>query len=169
MRQGLSSENSKHITFDDGSLNFKYFNVKKGHYWSKEENERLMEGVLRFGATDFKSIRKECFRNAHSGGSWSETEIRLRVCRLLKCYDLSPYEGRRFASREEILEIARRNKEEAVVTKRVCGGILYNPPSGSAATGAGRDEDDGGIISSLFNKKKQESGAVANTGATPVK
>ncbi len=61
MRQDLGVENSKHITFEDGSLNFKYFNVKKGHYWSKEENEKLLQGVLKFGATDFKSIRKHCF------------------------------------------------------------------------------------------------------------
>ena len=54
MRQGLIGENSKNIIFEDGSLNFKYFNVKKGHYWSKEENEKLIAGVLRFGATDFK-------------------------------------------------------------------------------------------------------------------
>jgi hypothetical protein len=42
MRQSLISENSKNIIFEDGSLNFKYFNVKKGHYWSKEENEKLI-------------------------------------------------------------------------------------------------------------------------------
>jgi len=68
--------------------------VKKGHYWSKEENERLLEGVLKHGATDFKSIKRDFPKT--SGGGWSETEIRLRVCRLLKCYDLSQYEGRRF-------------------------------------------------------------------------
>jgi hypothetical protein len=42
MRQSLITENSKNIIFEDGSLNFKYFNVKKGHYWSKEENEKLI-------------------------------------------------------------------------------------------------------------------------------
>ena len=87
MRRSLLHENSKHITFDDGSLNFKYFNVKKGHYWSKEENQKLIEGVVKYGATDFKSMKKECFK----GSNWSETEIRLRTCRLLKCYDLSVY------------------------------------------------------------------------------
>lgn len=93
--------------------------------------------MLRFGATDFKSIKKQSFKESN----WSETEIRLRVCRLLKCYDLQPYEGRKFASREEILEIAKNNKEEAIRLKKVCGGILYNPPV----------EADDGIISSLFN------------------
>ena len=143
MRQSLISENSKNIIFEDGSLNFKYFNVKKGHYWSKEENEKLIQGVIRYGATDFKQIRKECF----SKSNWSETEIRLRICRLLKCYDLKQYEERRFTSRNELLECARNNKEEAIRQKKVCGGILYNPPP----------EAEDGINTSFFNMKKQSS------------
>jgi hypothetical protein len=146
MRQGLASENSKHIIFEDGSLNFKYFNVKKGHYWSKEENERLIRGVIKFGATDFKAIKRECFRAEAGGSNWSETEIRLRVCRLLKCYDLSRYEGHRFTCSEEILETASRNKEEALRTKKVCGGILYNPPP---------EVDTDSLTYSMFNKKNQ--------------
>ena len=47
----------KYADSQDGSLNFKYFNVKKGHYWSKEENERLLEGVLKFGACAFQDIK----------------------------------------------------------------------------------------------------------------
>lgn len=147
MRQTLIPENSKNIVFEDGSLNFKYFNVKKGHYWSKEENNQLLSGVLKYGATDFKSIKRYCFREA----SWSETEIRLRVCRLLKCYDLEPYAGRRFASAEELLECARKNKEEAIATKKVVGGILYN--SGAASEKAGGGEE--GIINSYFNASKK--------------
>lgn len=144
MRQSLAAENSKHIVFDDGSLNFKYFNVKKGHYWSHEESERLLQGVLRFGATDFKSIKKECFR----GANWSETEIRLRVCRLLKCYDLSEYEGRHFASREELLECAKANKEEALRNPKKCvGGILY--PNNT------KDDDDGTFLGCKFQKKAE--------------
>jgi hypothetical protein len=88
MRQALIPQNSKNIVFEDGSLNFKYFNVKKGHYWSKDENEKLIEGVLKHGACDFKAIKKEFFHNKATGSNWSETEIRLRICRLLKCYDL---------------------------------------------------------------------------------
>lgn len=140
MRQALQQENSKHIIFEDGSLNFKYFNVKKGHYWSKEENQRLVEGLIKYGATDFKNIKKECFK----GSSWSETEIRLRICRLLKCYDLTVYQGKKFTSENEIMDIAHKNKEEAVKTKRVCGGILYNPPP----------EAEDGIMNSFFNQKK---------------
>lgn len=142
MRQALGGENSKHIIFEDGSLNFKYFNVKKGHYWSRDESERLLAGVLRYGPAEFKAIKRECFK----GSNWSETEIRLRVCRLLKCYDLSAYEGVLFASREQLLEEARKNKEEAVKSKRVSGGILYNPPP----------ETDEGIIHSYFNQKRQK-------------
>ena len=42
MRQSFIEVN-KNIYFEDGSLNFKYFNVKKGHYWSKEINEELIK------------------------------------------------------------------------------------------------------------------------------
>jgi hypothetical protein len=148
MRQGLAETNSKHIIFEDGSLNFKYFNVKKGHYWSKEENEKLIEGVLRYGATNFKDIREKAFKcsSEKSASNWSETEIRLRVCRLLKCYDLSPYEAHRFSSREELLEHAKRNKQEALRSKRVVGGILYNPAP---------EPDTDSIMSSMFNRKNQ--------------
>ena len=110
MRESHYSENSKNIIFEDGSLNFKYFNVKKGHYWSADENELLMNGVIEFGATDYKAIRNKYFKK----GNWSETEIRLRVCRLLKCYYLKEYEEHKFTSKEEILECARNNKAKAI-------------------------------------------------------
>ena len=169
MRQALIPQNSKNIVFEDGSLNFKYFNVKKGHYWSKDENERLIEGVLKHGACDFKSIKRDFFvtKAASGGGSnWSETEIRLRVCRLFKCYDLAPYAGHRFTTKAEILECARKNKEEAIATKRVCGGILYNPPAAGADKGGNGKEDgeDGGIIHSYFNKGRA---GTTTTTATP--
>eukprot|EP00351_Strombidinopsis_sp_SopsisLIS2011_P004251 CAMPEP_0116880702 /NCGR_PEP_ID=MMETSP0463-20121206/12652_1 /TAXON_ID=181622 /ORGANISM="Strombidinopsis sp, Strain SopsisLIS2011" /LENGTH=40 /DNA_ID= /DNA_START= /DNA_END= /DNA_ORIENTATION= len=38
----------------DGSLNLKYFNVKRGHYWSKKENDELIKGVIKYGATKHK-------------------------------------------------------------------------------------------------------------------
>ena len=66
----------------DGSLNLKYFNVKKGHYWSKDCNEKLIEGVIKFGAVNFKAIKKEFLPD------WTETEIRLRTCKLLRFYNL---------------------------------------------------------------------------------
>ena len=91
MRQGLLNENSRHIIIEDGSLNFKYFNVKKGHYWSKEENKQLLEGVVKCGACDFKQIRKNHF----AGAAW--------------CYDLAPYESIRFSCGEEVLAEAKKN------------------------------------------------------------
>jgi len=57
MRQVFMDTN-KDIFFEDGSLNFKYFNVKKGHYWSREMNEELIKGVIEYGATNFKLIRE---------------------------------------------------------------------------------------------------------------
>jgi len=66
MRQALIKENSKNIVFEDGSLNFKYFNVKKGHYWSKEENDKLIQGVLKYGACEFKAIKREFFHKKDS-------------------------------------------------------------------------------------------------------
>jgi hypothetical protein len=39
MRKSLIKQD---IIFQDGSLNRKYFNVKKGQYWSERENKRLI-------------------------------------------------------------------------------------------------------------------------------
>ena len=141
MRQSFIDIN-KDIYFEDGSLNFKYFNVKKGHYWSKEMNEELIRGVLKHGAAAFKQIKQQSdvFKD-----NWSETEIRLRICRLLKVYNLKQYEDRKFTSKDEILEEAHKNKEEAVRSKKICGGILYNPPP----------ETDDGLMSTYFNTKNK--------------
>ena len=51
MRKALCKNN---ICLGDGSLNLKYFNVKKGHYWSKTENDKLIEGVILYGACEYK-------------------------------------------------------------------------------------------------------------------
>lgn len=82
MRKALCNDQ---ICFSDGSLNLKYFNVKKGHYWSKKENDLLIKGVIQFGATNFKDIRAKHLKD------WTETEIRLRICKLLRYYDLEHY------------------------------------------------------------------------------
>ncbi|CDW88333.1 UNKNOWN [Stylonychia lemnae] len=138
MRQSFIEVN-KNIYFEDGSLNFKYFNVKKGHYWSKEINEEL----IKYGVTNYKDIKQkmETFRS-----EWSETEIRLRICRLLKCYNLKAYENRKFNSKDEILDEAIKNKEEATKQKKICGGILYNPVA----------EQEDGIMNSYFNLKNKK-------------
>ena len=101
MRKSLCDEN---IIQTDGSLNLKYFNVKKGHYWSEKENESLIEGVLLLGPFAVKKIKKDYFAN------WTETEIKLRICRLLKYYNLKDYEGRMFVDQEELFEEAKKNK-----------------------------------------------------------
>ena len=87
MRKKLCNDD---IVWQDGTLNRKYFNVKKGQYWSQKETVKLIQGVIKSGPLEFKQIKKDHFEN------WSETEIRLRICRLLKIYDLSKYSDRKF-------------------------------------------------------------------------
>ena len=145
MRKSLCKDN---ICFPDGSLNLKYFNVKKGHYWSRQETKLLIKGVLAHGATNFKQIRKEQLPE------WTETEIRLRICKLLRYYDLSHYKDVRFTSEEMIMAEAKKNRECAQsmdddqtaqmrgncqkqsdkdkITRprdpKLVGGIHFNPP-----------------------------------------
>ena len=97
MRKALCREN---ICQKDGSLNLKYFNVKKGHYWSKKENENLIKGVINFGACEFKKIKKTYLE------TWTETEIRLRICKLLRYYNIKDYKDKKFTSKEEIMDEA---------------------------------------------------------------
>jgi hypothetical protein len=104
-----------------------------------------------FGATSFKEIRETDLvddenKVAFNFKNWTETEIRLRICRLLRCYDLKPYEGRKFNCEDEIFEEAKINKQKASDSKQMVGGILYNPPA---------EIPDEGIFSSFFNSKKK--------------
>lgn len=89
----------------EGNLNLKYFNVKKGQYWSKKENDALIAGVIEFGPTDYKTIKCKHLKN------WSETEIRLRICRLLKVYELGKKykEDFRFKDEAEIMQARKDN------------------------------------------------------------
>ena len=91
MRKSLCKDN---ICFPDGSLNLKYFNVKKGHYWSHKENQKLIEGVIEFGACNFKQIKKNHLKD------WTETEIRLRICKLLRRYNIDDYKDVKFTCKE---------------------------------------------------------------------
>jgi hypothetical protein len=60
---------------------------------------------------------------------WTETEIRLRVCILLKRYDLHVYEGVKWHSEDEIYAIAKENRRLSEKSKaNVLGGLIYNPP-----------------------------------------
>jgi len=59
---------------------------------------------------------------------------------------LKVYEDREFHDRDEILEEAAKNKQEAVKQKKNVGGILYNP----------LPEQDDGIYSSIFNTRNNK-------------
>ena len=62
---------------------------------------------MAFGPTDYRSIKQSHLKN------WSETEIRLRACRLLKVYQLDklyPQEFR-FANKEAIMEARKENSK----------------------------------------------------------
>jgi len=38
-------------------LNLKYFNVKKGQYWSTDQQKALIDGVITYGAVQFNKIK----------------------------------------------------------------------------------------------------------------
>ena len=82
MRKALCKEN---IILDDGSLNLKYFNVKKGHYWSKNETKILQKSLLKYAPCQFKKIQTEYFQ------AWADSEIRLRICKLLRVHRIQDY------------------------------------------------------------------------------
>jgi len=173
MRKALCKEN---ICFDDGSLNLKYFNVKKGHYWSKKENDLLIAGVIRHGATAFKEIKKDCLAD------WTETEIRLRICKLLRFYDLKAYDGHKFHTAEQIAAEAKKNREEAqgldqeqlqqmkgrcqkpsdaakIVRPKdpkLVGGIHFNPPPLSTVNKEHEGQSGINVFSNFFNKGEKK-------------
>ena len=41
----------------NGKLNTRYFNVKKGQYWSKKEQMHLVRLIILYGAIDTKRIQ----------------------------------------------------------------------------------------------------------------
>ena len=91
MRKDLAFCN-KDVCTADGALNLKYFNVKKGHYWSKEMNDALVRGIIKHGAYNSQNkIKSDFKRELGSVQDWSATEIRLRTCKLLRCLNLSGY------------------------------------------------------------------------------
>jgi hypothetical protein len=96
------------------ALNLKYFNEKKGSYWSSRETKCLRALLLKYKCTAFAQIQA----HEEAGGvkpldNFSETEIRLRICKVLKVYDLSPYQGKVFASLQEINAERTKNVEHA--------------------------------------------------------
>ena len=118
---------------------------------------------------------------------WTETEIRLRICKLLRRYNIDEYKDTKFHSKEEILKEAKKNREEARkhdedskynakgkghqsrlsgnqnMTKKesvkLVGGIYFNPPSLDELN---REHNEGGnsLINNSFNRlfrMKQEN------------
>ena len=122
------------ICDEDGNLNIKYFNVKKGQYWSPREKQKLIDAVIKHGPCKYALIKKEFLPE------WTETEIRLRIMRLLKYYALEDYNGsdKTFTSQEDIETEAAANKERAFEErikgdyKIMIGGIYYNPSTNAA-------------------------------------
>ncbi len=91
------------------ALNLRYFNSKKGSHWSQREKDLLLVHVLKYGPTQFKSIRHHTEGGDPPLGKWSEHEIRLRVCKLLKIYDLDCYNDHIFTSEAELKAEAQSN------------------------------------------------------------
>ena len=139
----------------------KYFNVKKGSYWSDREDALLLELVLKFGPTNFEAIRsydpESCERPCKEDettaetekrkplSNWTETEIRLRISKLLRVYDLTPYEKTIFASKEEITAEAANNRSLGKGKNALKGGVWFNPP-------ASLDKKDVGTLLNGFVK-----------------
>ena len=126
MRKALCKDT---IIQKDGSLNLKYFNVKKGHYWCPKENKKLITALMKYAPKDFKKIRKEFFDH------WTDTEIKLRICKVLRIYTIEDYQHP-FTSEDEILKEAKSNKQKAIQLdksktskrKHLVGGVFFNPP-----------------------------------------
>ena len=147
---------------EDGDLNLKYFNVKKGQYWSPREQEKLIEAVIKHGPTKYAQIKSEFLP------TWTETEIRLRICRLLKYYNLDDYNSceNKFTCKEDIMTEAAANKERAFEerirgnTKIMIGGIYYNPPA--SATQTAQDT----FYQSFFSAKNAQNADAAAKSAS---
>ena len=94
----------------------------------------LIKGVIEFGPCAFREIKEvklSNYKDDKKGVDWSETEIRLRICRLFRYYNLDDYKSKKFTSKEEIMEEAQKNLEYAKSLndkKILIGGIYYNPP-----------------------------------------
>ena len=159
MRKDLIGDTD--ICDNDGELNIKYFNVKKGQYWSPKEKAKLIEAVVKYGPTKFAQIKKEYLPD------WTETEIRLRTMRLLKYYNLEEYTAseRKFVDKDDIDAEAAANKQRAFEeriggnSKIMIGGIYYNPPASSATAGGDT------FYQSFFSAKSNAANAEAEQQA----
>jgi len=116
MRKTFSNKKSIH---PNGELNHKYLQTKVGQYWSFEENNNLIRGIEEFGIGSWEEIKKKYLHN------WTKTDIKLRSCLLLKCFNIDQYKEKKL-SIHEILFIAEKNKNIGIELNKFKHGIFYN-------------------------------------------
>jgi hypothetical protein len=116
MRKSFSNKKSIH---PNGELNHKYLQTKVGQYWSFDENNNLIRGIEELGVGSWDEIKKKYLQ------TWSKTEIKLRSCLLLKCFNLDEYKEKKM-SIDEILFIAEKNKNLGIELNKFKHGIYYN-------------------------------------------
>lgn len=106
----------------DGSaeLNPQYFKVPKGVFWSERQQTLLEERIVEFGPAEIEKIRHGELNH------WKSAEIRLRVSKLLKIYDLSVYKNKKFDSMEEIRAEAELNMQRGIENKKLKHKVFYN-------------------------------------------
>ena len=92
----------KDMIKEDGSINHKYFLVKKGAYWSRREDEALIRGLELFGIGKWNKIK------FYELSNYNEIEIELRTNILLGVKDLSHLDGRKL-KKEEVNAERKKN------------------------------------------------------------
>ena len=60
MRTLFSNRNS---ILPNGELNHKYFQTKIGQFWTIEDNEKLIEGIEKFGVGAWGEIKSKYMKN----------------------------------------------------------------------------------------------------------
>lgn len=116
MRKVFSNKNS---ILPNGDLNHKYFQTKIGQYWSEEDNDNLTLGIELFGIGNWEKIQQENLQTR------SATELQLRACLLLKCYNIDKYNGC-FLTKKQIDEIADQNVKEGLRLNKFNYGVYLN-------------------------------------------
>ncbi len=116
MRKAFSSKNS---ILSDGELNHKYFQTKIGQYWTEEDKEKLIKGIIEFGVGAWAEIQAKYLKQ------WSETDLKLRCGYVFKCVNIDKYNYITF-TREEIEKIAQENEKDGIAKNKFKYGIYFN-------------------------------------------
>ncbi len=116
MRKTFSNKNS---ILENGNINHNYFQTKVGLYWGIEENNQLMKGIEEYGVGVFDKIKHKYLRK------WSETEIKLRTCILLKCFNIEEYYKKKL-NVHEIKKESDNNQREGIEKRKFHNEIYYN-------------------------------------------